>query len=638
MKNMIGFSFWAIVLTIASLVWGGALFAQTEIINEEGSVEFYGKDIALIQDINGDGHDDAVVGINGPLNGGFKVLSGANGSSLITVFNFILDQQFEGLGKTLTVLPDLNANGFETICVGAYKNNALNNPHGRIAIYHVTSGSTTQSGWTQEGTEDNGLFGSAIASVPDVNGDGVADVAVGAPGLESSSLTGKVYLFSGADGSLLFTKSGEYAGDRFGFAVAGLSDLNGDGKGDIAVSAIDFNSGKIYILSGADGSIIKTSTGFFEGHYGFSLANAGDTNNDGKDELLIGSPKTTTWIWFPFLVDKYEVGQVSLVDVSGTLFSSVKNWLGEQEYEHLGWDVAMAGDINEDNVDDVIMGAPGYDAAGLTDAGRILVSPRNPSAVPGGSNSDYFYFRAGHLSNMNFGQRVAGGLDLTADGIADVAASAPDYSNYPQAPAVRGVFKAYSSMGAVGVFDFDPNIGPTTGGTTVTFQGWGFGTNCGLIQISFDSYNASCVSSGQGELVVTTPAVPYLTNTLSDITINNPKVGSITLPDAFEYEFELPTGEKSAATQIVEAFSLQQNYPNPFNPVTTINVALPIADHVKLTIYDITGQQVATLYDGELQAGNHAFQWQAEDFASGMYLYRFESSSFTKTRRMILQK
>jgi hypothetical protein len=91
-------------------------------------------------------------------------------------------------------------------------------------------------------------------------------------------------------------------------------------------------------------------------------------------------------------------------------------------------------------------------------------------------------------------------------------------------------------------------------------------------------------------------------------------------------------------------FQLSQNYPNPFNPSTTIDVALPEAGWVSLTIYSALGEEVARLVNGELQAGWHSVTWDAGDAASGVYFYRMqigpvdgvEAASFVATQKLIL--
>ena len=85
-------------------------------------------------------------------------------------------------------------------------------------------------------------------------------------------------------------------------------------------------------------------------------------------------------------------------------------------------------------------------------------------------------------------------------------------------------------------------------------------------------------------------------------------------------------------------FVLEQNYPNPFNPKTVISYRLPIASYVELTIYSIIGQKVTTLISKQQPAGNYKFEWDAEHFASGVYIYKLHTEKFTAFRKLLLLK
>lgn len=85
-------------------------------------------------------------------------------------------------------------------------------------------------------------------------------------------------------------------------------------------------------------------------------------------------------------------------------------------------------------------------------------------------------------------------------------------------------------------------------------------------------------------------------------------------------------------------WSLGQNYPNPFNPITTISFELPMRSQMRIELFNILGQRVATLVDAELGAGNHTIQFDGSEYASGIYLYRMQAGDFTETRKMVLLK
>jgi hypothetical protein len=86
------------------------------------------------------------------------------------------------------------------------------------------------------------------------------------------------------------------------------------------------------------------------------------------------------------------------------------------------------------------------------------------------------------------------------------------------------------------------------------------------------------------------------------------------------------------------AFSLEQNFPNPFNPETVIKFQLPKDSHVKLTVYDILGKNIATLVNEKKSAGYYDVQFNSSGLASGMYFYKIEAGSFTDVKKMVLIK
>jgi len=93
-----------------------------------------------------------------------------------------------------------------------------------------------------------------------------------------------------------------------------------------------------------------------------------------------------------------------------------------------------------------------------------------------------------------------------------------------------------------------------------------------------------------------------------------------------------------ASKEIPDNYALMQNYPNPFNPATDIAFALPEAAHVKLSIYNVLGQEVTILQDDMMEAGQHVINWDARDRASGIYFYRISTDNFNETKKMMLLK
>ncbi len=87
-----------------------------------------------------------------------------------------------------------------------------------------------------------------------------------------------------------------------------------------------------------------------------------------------------------------------------------------------------------------------------------------------------------------------------------------------------------------------------------------------------------------------------------------------------------------------QSFKLMQNYPNPFNPTTTIRFSLPTSSYVTLKVYNILGQEIATLVNGERTPGEYTIEWQSSAFPSGVYFYRLSAGNFSSVKKMVLMK
>jgi hypothetical protein len=107
-------------------------------------------------------------------------------------------------------------------------------------------------------------------------------------------------------------------------------------------------------------------------------------------------------------------------------------------------------------------------------------------------------------------------------------------------------------------------------------------------------------------------------------------------------EFENVTvalsGVGSANPELPTVYALEQNYPNPFNPSTEISFDLPNPGHVDLTVYNVLGQKVVTLIDGQREAGRHVATFKADQYSSGVYFYRIQAADFSATKKMLLLK
>jgi hypothetical protein len=98
------------------------------------------------------------------------------------------------------------------------------------------------------------------------------------------------------------------------------------------------------------------------------------------------------------------------------------------------------------------------------------------------------------------------------------------------------------------------------------------------------------------------------------------------------------TGIDDNSNKVVTDYSLSQNYPNPFNPATMISWQAPVSGHQTLKVYDLLGREVATLVDEFKTAGVYSIKFNAENLASGVYIYTLKVSDFISSRKMILLK
>lgn len=140
-------------------------------------------------------------------------------------------------------------------------------------------------------------FGWPVAGAGDVNADGFADLVVGAkfaPG--GPSVVGEAKVLSGATGAVPFTFAGTVAGGYLGWSVAGAGDVNGDGLPDVIVGAPGGPGGTARVISGASGAILHSFVAALTGSdfFGGSVAGPGDVDEDGKTDLLVGASQTAS--------------------------------------------------------------------------------------------------------------------------------------------------------------------------------------------------------------------------------------------------------------------------------------------------------------------------------------------------------
>lgn len=341
-------------------------------------------------------------------------------------------------GSTVAALPDITGDGIADIAVGSLLSTEN---RGRVYVYSGANSARVRT-LVSPHVEEDGFFGAAISAIPDVNGDGVPDIVVGAPhdnpGV-SPAQCGRVYIYSGATGQLLHkllpTSPVEFG--LFGSAVAGIQDVNGDGSGDVIIGAPyersrsgSNNSGRVYIYSGATGQRLRTiySGGEIDdGHFGESVAAIHDLDGDGVQDIIVGSPKERPDRAGRVYVFSSRTGRVIMKLLPPDPHFDMR----------FGKAVAVAPDTNGDGFDDVLVGAPrAYDRSGRAylysgATGQLLRRFQSPGLQEDG----------------RFGESLAGVPDLTGDGRGDIIIGA--YHENP-GTSPRKVGRAYIYNGATG--------------------------------------------------------------------------------------------------------------------------------------------------------------------------------------------
>jgi hypothetical protein len=371
----------------------------------------FGRFVASAGDVNGDGWDDMLVGApsyNSDQGRAFIYLGNGSGVSATPALTLTGEATANLFGQSGGAAGDVNGDGYADVVIGAERYGGY---QGRAYLYlGGLAGLSATPAFTLTGEATGDYFGHALAMAGDVNGDGYADVLIGASGRNASQGRAYVYLGSqaGLEAAPVLTLTGETAGEGFGGSVGGAGDVNGDGYADLAIGAPNYNTAQGILRVYHGSAFLPTAvpqrsfTGVETSHLGAAVATAGDVNGDGYADILLGA-------------EGYESnrGQAHLYlgSSAGLQLAPAFTVTGETQGDGLGASVGAAGDVNGDGYADSLIGGGGYEAG----RGRAYIY----LGTGNGLQPTAALTLTGESPGDNFGAAVGTAGDVNGDGYAD---------------------------------------------------------------------------------------------------------------------------------------------------------------------------------------------------------------------------
>ncbi len=436
-------------------------FSHAIAVNGRTASDWSGYAVAHAGDVNGDGFDDLLIGVERAAPAGeVYLIYGRPGMDMQASLLMEPDVVFSGIaagdqaGSGISGAGDVNGDGFADVLIGAARAmaNALNEAGQSYLIFGSDSLAANidlaNADVTFNGIAENDRSGYSVAGAGDVNDDGLDDLLIGAnqANPDGNNGAGETYLVYGketwaavmelVDADVTF--AGKAAGDHSSSSLAGAGDVNGDGYGDLLIGAPNANpgtgtsAGEVYLVYGAGAlaanislvdADITLAGKAAQDNAGTSVAGAGDVNGDGYDDVLVGA--------FGVNVSGNEnAGEAYLIHGSPSLAASINlssadfTLQGQRSFDQIGRAVAGVGDVDDDGYADMLIGGSQVDYGGNNDAGEAyLIYGASPLPVFLSAGEADVVLRA-KAAGDRAGRSVAGGGDLNGDGFSDLIVGA----------------------------------------------------------------------------------------------------------------------------------------------------------------------------------------------------------------------